>query len=427
MTKRPAIAPMAARPQAEKRVLVLTHSHPALSRGGAEMSASALSAAVGGSLGWKSWLLGCSREPEGARAGSCITQPFGDNSYLYSAGPFNWFAFANRDKNFPGAFAAMLREVRPDILHFHHYLIFGVDAFLIARQTLPNCKIVLTLHEYQAICNHYGQMIKTDGDVLCHQASPRDCNHCFPKYSRADFFLRQTYIQRFFDLVDSFISPSQFLADRYIAWGVPAAKMTVLENIVGPAPADIARPANNSTLRIGFFGQTTRLKGINVLLDAAEMLDDDVAVVFDVYGDDSDQPDEFREEFAVRRKEAGRRVRFHGAYDNRRVDALMQQVDVVLVASIWWENSPVVIQEAIRNRRPVICSNIGGMAEKIRPGRDGWHLTPGDPTELAALVTRLAADRVEVTAMAASLRDPVAPSVTVDAHLALYGGLLAAK
>ena len=203
--------------------------------------------------------------------------------------------------------------------------------------------------------------------------------------------------------------------------------MTVLENIVGPAPADIARPANNSTLRIGFFGQTTRLKGINVLLDAAEMLDDDVAVVFDVYGDDSDQPDEFREEFAVRRKEAGRRVRFHGAYDNRRVDALMQQVDVVLVASIWWENSPVVIQEAIRNRRPVICSNIGGMAEKIRPGRDGWHLTPGDPTELAALVTRLAADRVEVTAMAASLRDPVAPSVTVDAHLALYGGLLAAK
>ena len=387
------------------------------------MSAAALSQAIGDSDGWQTWLMGCSREPEAARAGSCITQPFGDNSYLYSAGPFNWFAFANRDKNFPNAFAEVLREIRPDILHFHHYLIFGVDAFLVARQVLPDCKIVLTLHEYQAICNHYGQMIKTGGDVLCHESSPRDCNHCFPKYSRSDFFLRQTYIQRFFDLVDSFISPSQFLADRYIAWGVPPAKMTVLENIVRAAPAQITHPDGTGALRIGFFGQTTRLKGINVVFTAADMLDDDVAVVFDIHGDDSDQPDEFRAEFAKRRKKADRRVRFHGAYDNRRVDALMQQVDVVVVASIWWENSPVVIQEAIRNRRPVICSDIGGMAEKIRPGRDGWHLTAGDAAELAAIVTRLAANRAEVTAMVASMRAAVAPQVTVDAHLALYDGL----
>lgn len=421
MSKRPAKLPAET---SEKRVLVLTHAHPALSRGGAEMSAAALSQAIGGSAGWQTWLMGCSREPEAARAGSCITQPFGDNSYLYSAGPFNWFAFANRDKNFPAAFATVLREIRPDILHFHHYLIFGVDAFLIARQILPDCKIVLTLHEYQAICNHYGQMIKTGGDVLCHEASPRDCNHCFPKYSRADFFLRQTYIQRFFDLVDSFISPSQFLADRYIAWGVPAAKMIVLENIVRAAPAEIIRPDGSDTLRIGFFGQTTRLKGINVVLNAADMLEDDVAVVFDIHGDDSDQPDEFRAEFAKRRKKAGRNVRFHGAYDNRRVDALMQQVDVVVVPSIWWENSPVVIQEAIRNRRPVICSDIGGMAEKIRSGRDGWHLTTADAAELAAIVTRLASNRDEVAAMVGSMRPAAPPQVTVDAHLALYGGLL---
>jgi glycosyltransferase involved in cell wall biosynthesis len=424
MSKRPA-KPAVEAP--EKRVLVLTHAHPALSRGGAEMSAAALSHAIGGSAGWQTWLMGCSREPEAARAGSCITQPFGDDSYLYSAGPFNWFAFANRDKNFPKAFADMLREIRPDILHFHHYLIFGVDAFLIARQVLPDCKIVLTLHEYQAICNHYGQMIKTGGDVLCYESSPRDCNHCFPKYSRADFFLRQTYIQRFFDLVDQFISPSQFLADRYIAWGLPAAKITILENIVRAAPAEISHPDPAGVLRIGFFGQTTRLKGINVVLNAADMLEDDVAVVFDIHGDDSDQPDEFRAEFAKRRKKAGRNVRFHGAYDNRRVDALMQQVDVVVVPSIWWENSPVVIQEAIRNRRPVICSDLGGMAEKIVPGRDGWHVTAGDANGLAAVVARLAANRAEVIAMVATMRAAVAPQVTVDAHLALYGGLLEVK
>ena len=146
-----------------------------------------------------------------------------------------------------------------------------------------------------------------------------------------------------------------------------------------------------------------------------------------IHGDDSDQPDEFRAEFAKRRKKAGRNVRFHGAYDNRRVDALMQQVDVVVVPSIWWENSPVVIQEAIRNRRPVICSDLGGMAEKIVPGRDGWHVTAGDAAGLAAIVARLAANRAEVTAMVASMRLAVVPQVTVDAHLELYGELLEVK
>ena len=41
--------------------------------------------------------------------------------------------------------------------------------------------------------------------------------------------------------------------------------------------------------------------------------------------------------------------------------------------SIWWENSPVVIQESFFHGRPMICSNIGGMAEKITDGVDGLH------------------------------------------------------
>ncbi len=57
----------------------------------------------------------------------------------------------------------------------------------------------------------------------------------------------------------------------------------------------------------------------------------------------------------------------------------MQSVDAVLVPSIWWENSPVVIQEALANGRPVICSDIGGMAENVRPGHDGFHFEAGNP------------------------------------------------
>ena len=409
---------------ASRRVLLLSHSHPRLTRGGSEMAASALLNGLNAQPGWQAWLIGASMDTTGARAGSPITQPFDDRDYLYTVGEFGWFNFANRDPNFPRAFAEMLRETRPDVLHFHHYLSFGVDAFALVRQTLPDSKIVLTLHEFQAICNHYGQMIKTDGHSLCRQSNPRDCNRCFPQFSRADFFLRQLYIQRFFTLVDRFVAPSQFLADRYIAWGVPAEKMTVLENvIVGDAGARI--PRDDKLFRVGFFGQVSRLKGINVLLDAADRLVEAAPdLVIDIHGDDSNQPDEFRADFARRRLTASPNVRFHGPYENAGVGTLMQSVDVVVVPSIWWENSPIVIQEALRAGKPIICANIGGMAEKVRPGLDGWHIAAGDAPGLADLLTRLAGDRKEVAAMAKTMRNVATPEAGLAAHVSLYQQIL---
>lgn len=421
MTRRPAKAETSA----GRRVLLLSHSHPKLTRGGAEMAAVALQAGLNAQPGWQAFLVGATMDPGGARDGSPITQPFGDDDYLYTVGAFGWFNFANRDRNFPRAFAEMLEEVRPDVLHFHHYLSFGVDTFDLVRRKLPGAKIVLTLHEFQAICNHYGQMIKSDGHTLCREATPRDCNRCFSQFSRADFFLRQLYIQRFFDLVDQFIAPSQFLADRYIAWGVPAAKMRVLENVIAsPAASATAVAREDKLFRVGFFGQVSRLKGINVLLDAAARLaEEKSAVTFDIHGDDSNQPDEFRADFAKRRTTAAHNVRFHGAYDNSRVDALMRNVDVVVVPSIWWENSPIVIQEALRNGKPIICSDIGGMAEKVRPGLDGWHIPVGDAPALADLLSRLATDRKALAAMGKTLRTAATPADGVAAHLALYDGL----
>ena len=420
MTKRPAKAETSA----GRRVLLLSHSHPKLTRGGAEMAAVALQAGLNAQPGWQAFLVGATMDPGGARVGSPITQPFGDDDYLYTVGAFGWFNFANRDRNFPRAFAEMLEEVRPDVLHFHHYLSFGVDTFDLVRRILPDAKIVLTLHEFQAICNHYGQMIKSDGHTLCREATPRDCNRCFSQFSRADFFLRQLYIQRFFDLVDQFIAPSQFLADRYIAWGVPTAKMRVLENVIASPAASAAVAREDKLFRVGFFGQVSRLKGINVLLDAAARLaEEKSAVTFDIHGDDSNQPDEFRADFAKRRTTAAHNVRFHGAYDNSRVDALMRNVDVVVVPSIWWENSPIVIQEALRNGKPIICSDIGGMAEKVRPGLDGWHIPVGDAPALADLLSRLATDRKALAAMGKTLRTAATPADGVAAHLALYDGL----
>ena len=67
----------------------------------------------------------------------------------------------------------------------------------------------------------------------------------------------------------------------------------------------------------------------------------------------------------------GETVTFHGSYEPEALPSLMQNIAWVIVPSTWWENSPMVIQEAFLYGRPVICSDIGGMAEKVRSGVDG--------------------------------------------------------
>ena len=416
MSRKPAKPARAAAEPA--RILIASHSHPALTKGGAEIAAWRNHEAMSATPGWQSWFMGCAREAA-TRAGSVITQPFGPRQYLYTSTRFDWFKFANPDPAFPREFKAVLADIQPAILHFHHYAVFGVETFLHIRAALPDAKIILTLHEFQAICNHYGQMVTSGRHDRCDAASLRDCHRCFPAISRADFFLRQIYQRRFLDLVDRFIAPSRFLAERYIAWGLDPARVSVIENITAPASLPAAPASPGPRLRIGFFGQISGLKGIDVLFDAAALLHaaGNDAVQFDIHGDDSSQPEAFRATFAARLGSAGRNVRFHGAYDNRRVDRLMQGIDAVLVPSIWWENSPVVIQEARRNRRPVICSDIGGMAEKVRDGIDGLHFPVGDAAALADLLAGLAADRTALPAPTGDVPDAAAH------HLALYRSL----
>jgi glycosyltransferase involved in cell wall biosynthesis len=86
------------------------------------------------------------------------------------------------------------------------------------------------------------------------------------------------------------------------------------------------------------------------------------------------------------------RVHFAGPYQHRDLTRLIAGVDWVVIPSVWWENAPLVIEEALAHRRPVICSNIGGMAEKVTVGSDGFHFEVGNPFELAGLILRVAPD-----------------------------------
>lgn len=406
---------------------MLSHMHPRASLGGAEIAAYQLYDALKSGHNVRAQFLAASGGRFPGRLGARLQQPFGPDEFVYTGSGFDHWNHANPDPEFPAELKALLEELRPDVVHLHHYANFGVETLLHIRRALPEARIVLTFHEYLAICNHFGQMVKRPGFSLCERSSPRDCARCFPERSEQDFFLRELYLKRFFRLVDHFIAPSRFLAGRYIDWGIDADTISVIENGMPEAePADILPPPPEGGLVFAFFGQISRLKGIDVLFDAAAILEKQEVsgLRIEVHGDHSGQPPEFRAAFEKRLDTTPANLSFCGPYNNARVHGLMRSAHAVLVPSIWWENSPLVIQEALLNRRPVICSDIGGMAEKVRDGLDGFHFRAGNAHALAALLKRLAAAPERLSLLRETIAVPPLLEDTARTTLELYRNLL---
>ena len=121
-------------------------------------------------------------------------------------------------------------------------------------------------------------------------------------------------------------------------------------------------------------------------------------------------------------------VRPMGAYRNRDVVSLMRDCDWIVVPSIWWENSPIVIQEARMAGRPLLCSNIGGMAEKATPGVDRLF-SAGSPGSLAQRLTEIVTGAVVAVPLALAERSQGIARTddgVFAAHLAVYRGAGAA-
>jgi glycosyltransferase involved in cell wall biosynthesis len=110
-----------------------------------------------------------------------------------------------------------------------------------------------------------------------------------------------------------------------------------------------------------------------------------------IYGANLDkQSDAFQDRFGRLLEIERDTVTFAGPYERSRLNQLMQDTDWVLVPSIWWETGPITAMEALQYGRPVICSDIGGMSEKVEDGVTGLHFRRGDPMQLAEVMQRAA-------------------------------------
>jgi len=450
-------------PDTRPTVLFICHNHPSVRPGGAEAYALELHRHLVASGEVRSVFLakgGPPLAPAGrVHLGTCVA-PVDDrpDEYFFFTddwnGAYDWtFGTIREDKRlYTKHMRAFLRAIQPDVVHFQHTMFFGYDILREVKNTCPDAAIVYTLHEFMPICHRQGQMLRKTDDTPCMQESPRRCNECFPEIDQQTFFLRKRFVQSHMQVVDRFIAPSEFLAQRYIDWGLPEEKVQVEEYGRTPPAGEASIQPRRHRDRFGFFGQLTPFKGLQVVLEAIIELHGSASAQQDpllaaleraaapeapagrrvrreepeprphvrIHGANLDlQPGQFQNRIAELLERAGDSVTFIGAYDHDDLHAYMAEVDWVIIPSIWWENSPLVIQEAFHFGRPVIASDIGGMAEKVTNDVDGLHFRANDPTSLAATMRRAATE----PGLWDRLRGGIRPVYRMDEHAQRLSGI----
>lgn len=368
------------------RIAVISHAHPSVSKGGAEVAAYSLYNGLR-KIGCDAiFIAAC---PESARNKAFRAS---EHEYLiFTRGEMFEHFFQLGEQHIGAEIEEILRARRIQLVNFHHFTNFGLGALRRIR-ALPDLRMAFTIHEFLALCFNHGQMITAAGQRLCEAPSLEACVSCFPNRSRTDFFHRSRLFLEVLSSFDQIVAPSHFLAERFCEWGLDEAKMFVVENGLAhlPQPEPDTAERRRRVWTFGFFGQINPFKGVDILLDAAELLKRERVsnVRIRIHGNLVGQTEQFCNRF--RDACSGGSVEYFGAYDNRNVARLMADCDYVVTPSRWWENSPVVIQEAFGVGRPVLCSGIGGMAEKVRNGVSGLHFRVGDAADLAHSIVEAA-------------------------------------
>lgn len=292
------------------------------------------------------------------------------------------------------AFERFLATFRPDVVHVHH--LFKLSGGLIAIARRHGVRVVVTLHDYWFICDNaqllYGSRVPCRG--------PRGGLHCAfcmsveagSSWQRhlailgVPLYLQRTrYLRQALSTADRVIAPSRYVRDRLRSAGIPLEHCQVLYS--GTADgwlSDRPRAGRHDLLRLGYLGTIAPHKGVDLLLRAFLRLPAGRAELH-IHGDAHACPDYLKQ---LQEMAGGAAVRFHGAYDRSSLAQVLANLDLVVVPSIWPENAPATIQEALMAGVPVLAADTGGLPEFVAHEESGLLFRAGDVDALEAALRR---------------------------------------
>jgi glycosyltransferase involved in cell wall biosynthesis len=353
-----------------------------------------------------------------------------DGVWLMHQADHDTWLHRNNEPLLVEAFIELLHTLEPDVVHFHHFQTVGIDMIGTVRLALPACRILLTFHEFTAICAADGHMVRRTDRSLCDRASPMRCHQCVPDRTPDDFMIRKLWMERNLAAVDHFTCPSHFMIEHYVDWGISRDRISHVTNGERSRVVRPMLPARDAARnRFGFFGLLHDDKGVTVLLRAVALLRESGFTQFriDINGGGIKHASTSMRREIEAFEEAERQlpvteriVAFNGVYGLDQIQSRMMRVDWTIVPSVWWEIFGLVISEAWMFGRPVICSNVGGMAERVTHEVDGLHFEMGDPADLAATIRRACTEPGLWDRLHEAVPEPPSRAAMADGFLALY-------
>ncbi len=361
-------------------------------------------------------------------------------------------------------FGNFLDEVKPDITHFGH--VTCLSTTLIEEAKKRKIPVVFTLHDFWLFCQ-LGQLLKRDLS-LCHGPKDSECARClapqlaikggvrkafevmkrtipnfqnrtrpsswlrtglgrilwkiYQQYAKAFFIFqkgakaqiqkRTTHIKEMCSLVDLFIAPSNFLLGKFIEFGIPGYKIKYIGHGFNITLFNNFSKVDSQKIRFGYIGTFIPSKGVHVLLEAFSSIKSQNAELrihgkfLPYHSGFEDYPDYLR---SLAKKD---NILWFGEYNNKDIAGILSEIDMLVVPSIWHENSPLTIHEAFMARVPVITSNIGGMAELVQDGANGLLFQVGDSKDLAKKMQMI----IDDPSLIERLRKNIKPVIPIENH-----------
>jgi len=303
--------------------------------------------------------------------------------------PIEKHRYRYRQVDVDNALEKLLGVVKPDIAHIGH--LNHLSTSLISTIKKQHIPIVYTLHDYWLICPR-GQFIQrnppknSEAWALCDKQENTKCaTHCYAGYfsgSAAEkeedtqywtnwVARRKDHLDKVLSQVDHFISPSKYLMQRYVAeTKIPSDKITYLD--YGFQTKYLTgRNRSTDSFSFGYIGTHIPAKGIQHLILAFSMIKSNARLK--IWGRPRSQyTTALQAIISDFPKEIQERISWMGEYTNHNIiKDVFNHVDCIVVPSIWMENSPLVIHEALQSRVAVITADVGGMAEYIEHNKNG--------------------------------------------------------
>ncbi len=277
---------------------------------------------------------------------------------------------------------SFLHKVLPnyDLVHAFHPMRVGTAIKVAKKLNIPT---IITLTDFWVICPR-AQLLTPSGK-LCYGASePQKCvSDCYGKFWRDKLTRRFKEMKELTRMVDRLVAPTHFLAS--VIKNVLDVHISVIPYGIDYRFIKKTPRKSRENLTLGFIGSVLPHKGVHTLIEAIKLLDDNVKLK--IYGDYFHAADYFSQ--LKKLANSDKRIEFLGKYDYSEISKIQNELDLVVVPSIWWENAPFTILTSFANKTPVIASDLGGMSEVVKAGVNGFLFEAGNAESLAEVIRRI--------------------------------------